>query len=73
MKISKVLHIVSVIAGFWGVLALVGAWLAGQDGTIWGFSQQHCFYDAIVLVLIAIWLQLATMHHIMLEKKNEMI
>lgn len=73
MKISKVLHIVSVLAGFWGVLALVGAWLAGQDGTIWGFSQQHCFYDAIVLVLIAIWLQLATMHHIMLEKKNEMI
>ena len=73
MKISKVLHIVSVIAGLWGVLALIGAWLAGENGTIWGFSQQHCFYDAIVLILIAIWLQIGTIHHMMLEKKGEII
>lgn len=73
MKLSKVLHVVSVIIGFWGVLALIGAWLAGENGTIWGFSQQHCFFDAIILVLIAIWIQIATMHHMMLEKTGEKI
>ncbi len=73
MKLSKVLHVLSVIAGLWGVLALIGAWIAGENGTIWGFSQQHCFYDAVVLTLIAIWLQLGVMHHMMLEKKGEII
>ncbi|MDP1625252.1 MAG: hypothetical protein Q8L64_05830 [bacterium] len=73
MKLSKILHVLSIIAGFLGVLALIGAWLAGENGTVLGFSQQHCFYDAIVLVLVAIWLQLATMHHMMLEKHHEVI
>ncbi len=73
MKLSKILHVVSVVAGFWGVLALIGAWLAGENGTIWGFSQQHCFYDAIILVLIAIWSQLGAMHHMMLEKNGEIV
>jgi len=73
MKLSKMLHVGSVIAGFWGISALVGAWLAGENGTIWGFSQQHCFFDAIILMLIAIWLAISTMHHMMLEKNGEII
>jgi len=70
MKLSKVFHVGSVIAGFWGILALIGAWLAGENGTIWGFSQQHCFFDAIILMLIAIWLAVSTMHHMKLEEKG---
>ncbi len=73
MKLSKVLHIGSIVAGIWGILALIGAWMAGEGGTIWGFSQQHCFFDAIVLMLIAIWLAVSTMHHMMLEKTGERI
>lgn len=73
MKISKVLHVVSVMAGFLGVLALVGAWCASKQGLVLGMDETHLFRDATVLVLIAIWLQVATMHHMMLEKKGEKI
>jgi len=54
MKKSLFIHGVSIVAGIWGVLALIGAWLAGQNGTIWGFTQQHCYNDAIILTLISI-------------------
>lgn len=54
MKKSSFIHGVSIVAGLWGVLALIGAWLAGQNGTIFGFTQQHCFYDAIILELISV-------------------
>lgn len=73
MKISKVLHVVSVMAGFLGVLALIGAWCASKQGLVLGMDETHLFRDATVLVLIAIWLQLGTMHHIMLEKSKEII
>lgn len=73
MKLSKIFHIVSVIVGLVGVIALLGAWNAGVSGTAFGFTQNHLFMDAIVLVLIAIWMQLATMHHMKLEEKGEII
>lgn len=70
MKILKVLHVVSVVAGFLGVLALVGAWCASKQGLVLGMDEIHLFRDATVLVLIAIWLQLGTIHHMMLENKK---
>lgn len=73
MKISKVLHVVSVMVGFLGILALIGAWCASKQGLVLGMDETHLFRDATVLVLIAIWLQLGTMHHMMLEKKGEHI
>lgn len=73
MKISKVLHVVSVMAGLLGVIALIGAWCANKQGLILGMDETHLFRDATVLVLIAIWLQLGTMHHMKLEEKNERI
>ena len=54
MKKSLFIHGVSIVAGIWGVLALIGAWFAGQNGTIWGFTQQHRYNDAIILTLISI-------------------
>jgi len=54
MKKSSFIHGVSIVAGIWGALALLGAWLAGSSGTVLGFTQQHCFNDAIVLTLISI-------------------
>ena len=74
MKISKILHVVSAIAGFCGILSLVGAWCASKNGTtLLNMNETHLFMDAIVLVLIAIWLQIATIHHMMLEKRGEII
>ncbi len=54
MKKSSFIHGVSIVAGIWGALALIGAWLAGENGTIFGFSQEHCWNDAIILTLISI-------------------
>lgn len=62
MKLSKVFHVASVVPGVLGVLAFFGVW----GGTMFGGS-------AILLVLVAIWLQLATIHHMMLEKKGEIV
>ena len=54
MKYSTIAHGASIVFGIWGGLALVGAWFAGDEGSFWGFSQQHLYNDAIVLQLIAI-------------------
>lgn len=54
MKRSSLMHVVSIITGIWGILSLVGAWLAGEDDTIWGFTQEHYHNDAIVLTIISI-------------------
>ena len=73
MKLSKILHVLGAISGWVGVVALLSAWGAGENGTVAGFTQGHLFTDASVLVLIAIWMQLATTHHMKLEAKGEMI
>lgn len=54
MKRSSIMHWIARVVGIWGGLALVGAWVAGENGTILGFSQQHLYNDAIVLTLIGI-------------------
>ncbi len=73
MKLSKIFHVLGAIAGWVGVITLLGAWNAGTSGTTFGFTQSHLFMDAIILVLIAIWMQLATVHHMKLEEKGEII
>lgn len=73
MKLSKVLHVVSVMIGFLGMLALIGAWYASKQGLVLGMDETHLFKDATVLVLIAIWLQLGTIHHMKLEEKGQVI
>ncbi len=73
MKISKVLHVISVLVGFFGVFMLIGAWRADFSGSFLGMTQDHLFKDATVLILVAIWLQIATIHHMMLEKKQELV
>jgi len=54
MKKSSIFHWFGRIFGVWGGLALVGAWIAGENGTVLGFSQGHLYNDATVLVLLSI-------------------
>ena len=68
MKKSSFIHGVSIVAGIWGALALIGAWLAGQNGTIFGFTQQHCYNDAIVLTLISISVGVCALYRRQLEQ-----
>ena len=54
MKRSSLMHGAMIVAGSIGFLALLGAWVAGEGGTIFGFSQQHLFWDALNLQIIAV-------------------
>ncbi|OHA27061.1 MAG: hypothetical protein A3C06_01005 [Candidatus Taylorbacteria bacterium RIFCSPHIGHO2_02_FULL_46_13] len=69
MKKSSLIHGVSMVTGIWGALALVGAWLAGETGTIFGFTQQHCFFDAIVLELISVSAGVCALYRRQLERE----
>lgn len=53
-SLSSLMHWLGRIFGILGGLALVGAWIAGENGTVFGFPQQHLYNDAIVLTLIGI-------------------
>lgn len=73
MKMSKVLHIGSVIAGFIGVFTFLGTVLGSSDGVAFGVSKMDALICSAILILIATWLQVATIHHMMLEKHGEKI
>ncbi len=80
MKLSKVLHVASVISGFIGVLAFFGVWgggmMSGTDSGMMGYGQGYMSMggsSALFFIVVAIWLQVATIHHMMLEKHGEII
>lgn len=73
MKFSKLMHVVSVASGFVGVIVFVGAILGGSDNLVFGITKFDALACAAILILIAIWVQIATIHHMMLEKKGEII
>ena len=73
MKLSKLIHILSVVSGIVGVIVFAGAILGGADNIVFGITKTDALLCSGILILIAIWLQVATIHHIMLEKKGEII
>jgi len=68
MKWSPKLHIVTLIAAIAGFISLVAAWVAGADGTVFGFSQEHFFNDANALLLTSIAFGIGTLIHLQQEK-----
>lgn len=73
MKISKIMHVASVIAGLIGVISFLAAVFGGADNSVLGVTKVDALFCAGILILIATWLQVATIHHMMLEKKGEII
>lgn len=74
MKLSKVLHVISVIAGIVGVAMSGFAVLFWPAGVVWfGLTRDIMLLCAITSLLAAIWLQVATIHHMMLEKRGEIV
>lgn len=73
MKLSKVMHVVSVLVGLAGVVSFLGAVIGGGDNLVFGITKQDALLCAEVLMLIAIWTAIATVHHMMLEKRNEIL
>ncbi len=72
MKLSKLMHIASVIVGFAGVITFLIA-VFGDSSAVFGIVKVDALLCAGILILIAIWAQIATIHHMMLEKKGELI
>ncbi len=70
MKKSSFIHGVSIVAGIWGVLALLAAWLAGENGIVLSFSQSRLYNDAIVFELIAIGGGVCALYRRQLESEN---
>ena len=73
MKPSKLMHIVGVIVGLAGVVTFTSAILGGSDNFVFGITKVDALLCAGILILIAIWLSIGTIHHMMLEKRGEII
>lgn len=73
MKLSKLMHVGSVIVGLIGVIMFLGALRVGSDDMVYGITKMDALACIAILILIATWLQIATIHHMMLEKTGEII
>lgn len=67
------MHISSVIVGFTGVISFVVAIVGNVDNNIFGITKIDTLLCSGILVLIAIWLAIGTIHHMMLEKNGEVV
>lgn len=72
MKLSKLIHVVSVVAGLIGVAVFLISVFGSADATF-GITKMDALACSAILILIATWTQVATIHHMMLEKKGEII
>ena len=63
MSKSHLLTKLSIFIGSLGVFALVLAWIAELKGFVLYFEARHWYNDAMILVLIAIWLKLGALYH----------
>ena len=73
MKLSKLMHVTSVLVGLVRVVVFAGAILGGSDNLVFGITKVDALLCAAILILIAIWVQIATIHHMMLEKRGEIV
>lgn len=73
MKISKIMHVASVIIGLIGVVVFIKTLGVGSDGMVFGITKFDALFCTAILFLIAIWGQIGTIHHMMLEKTGEII
>lgn len=64
-----ILHWIAFITGMIGLLALAGAWIAGEGGELLNLSQAHLFEDAKVHFLASIAFGVGTLIHQNQEKK----
>ena len=72
MKPSKLMHVASVITGLIGVLVFLIT-VFGSAEAAFGITKADALACAAILSLIAIWGQIGTIHHMMLEKRGEII
>ena len=67
------MHVASVLVGFAGVVTFVAAILGGSDDLVFGVTKVDALLCAGILILIAIWGQIGAIHHMILEKRGEIL
>ena len=67
------MHLISIVVGFAGVITLLVAMIGGADNLVFGVTKADALFCTAILILIAIWIQIATIHHMMLEKRGEIL
>ena len=67
------MHVASVIVGVAGVASFVGAIIGGGDNLVFGITKVDALFCAGILILIAIWGQIGAIHHMLLEKRGEIL
>ena len=72
MKLSKMMHVVSVVVGFIGVASFLATVFGSAEATF-GITKMDALACSAILILIAIWGQIGAIHHMMLEKRGEII
>lgn len=73
MKLSKLFHVINVIVGLAGIVVALIAVSMGSNALVFGINREHLLFCSGLLVLIAIWIAISTIHHMMLEKKGEVL
>ena len=73
MKLSKIMHVASVIVGVVGVVVFIKTLGVPSDEMVFGITKFDALLCTAILFLIAIWGQIGTIHHMMLEKNGEWI
>ena len=76
MQLSKLLHVISVILGLIGAsmwFLLIFGWFIGARWFAATNDLTLMIGCTIFSFLAAIWLQIATIHHMMLERRGELI
>ena len=63
MSKPHILTKLSILVGSLGVFAFVLAWIAELKGFVLYFEARHWYNDAMILLLIAIWLKLGAIYH----------
>lgn len=63
MKKANILIKISVVTGLLGIIAFGLAWYAEFKGFILGLESLHWYFDAMILMLIAIWTKLGAIYH----------
>jgi hypothetical protein len=61
------------MVGLAGVITFAAVLLGGADNRVFGVTKIDALLCAGILILIAIWLQVGTIHHMMLEKRGELV
>ncbi|KKQ92721.1 MAG: hypothetical protein UU16_C0023G0015 [Candidatus Woesebacteria bacterium GW2011_GWA2_40_7] len=73
MKLSKIMHVASVIVGSIAVITFSGAVFGSTNGMVFGITKNDALLCTGILVLFAIWGQVGAIHHMMLEKRGEVV